>query len=159
MTSRKDWPVRNKTKRIHNPLSDSYVTDNWIKDGLFGGWFDPCPYNPAWNKYQYQCGLEQSWADKTFVNPPFSDVMPWVDKAIREARKGNTIVMLLKHDASTKWYSKLHQAGCFVLPIQGRLKFNTPHGCAFPCALFILHNVAPDIYGTTLKDFEDDSDE
>jgi len=59
------------------------------------------------------------------VNPPYSDKVPWIKKAIIESRKGKTVVMLLPVDTSTKWFHDL------ILPhaseirfIKGRLKFS-----------------------------------
>jgi hypothetical protein len=112
---------------------DSYATDEWIMK-LFDGWFDPCPLNPTW----IIDGLELEWESKTFVNPPYSNPLPWVKKGIYESQRGNTIVFLLKHDSSTKWYQLLHEAGARFLPIQGRLKYGTNKTAAFPSVLVVL---------------------
>jgi len=97
---------------------DNYSTPEWILD-IFENYFDPCPLNenPDIN------GLEIEWKDKTFVNPPYSKPMPWVKKAIEESKKGKRIVMLLKHDSSTKWYAKLHEANANILLFSKRLKW------------------------------------
>ncbi|GAH15829.1 unnamed protein product, partial [marine sediment metagenome] len=64
--------------------------------------FDPCPYpRPDWN------GLEIGWGTKNFVNPPYSETEKWVKKALIEHKKGKSIVMLLRLDASTKWFRDL----------------------------------------------------
>jgi len=117
--------------------SDSYRTDDWILK-IFESWYDPCPYNPDWNPYDFEDGLIQTWKDKTFVNPPYSNPLPWVEKAISENHQGKTIALLLKHDSSTRWYSLLHSAGAKFLMIQGRLKFNTGRACSFPSVLVVL---------------------
>lgn len=53
-----------------------------------------------------------------FCNPPYSKIMPWVNKASEQYRKQNqTIVMLLPSDTSTAWF---HEA-CFIT--EGRLSF------------------------------------
>lgn len=112
---------------------DSWPTDRWLAK-IFDGWFDPCPLNPNY----IVDGLERDWRSKTFVNPPYSNPMPWVKKAIYESQLDKTIVMLLKHDSSTKWYQLLHEAGARFLPIQGRLKYGMEKTCAFPSVLVIL---------------------
>ena len=73
---------------------------------IFDSWFDPCPLdeNPKFN------GLEVSWGHRTYVNPPYSNPLPWVEKAIEESKKGKTIIMLLNVDTSTKWFAKLNEA-------------------------------------------------
>ena len=118
-------------------MTDSYRTDNWIM-GIFEDYYDPCPFNPDWNPYDFKDGLMQTWKHNTFVNPPYSNPLPWVEKAIAENKLGKRIVMLLKHDSSTKWYAKLHAAGAKFLMIQGRLKFSTGRACAFPSVLVVL---------------------
>ena len=140
---KKDYPRPNK--------NDSWRTDDWIQS-MFpispsiiecavdnGYWFDPCPYNPNFNPKLDRDGLKIEWLPRTFVNPPYSNPLPWVKKAIEESEKrSSTIVMLLKHDSSTKWYAELHKAGAKFMMIQGRLKFGTNKGCAFPSILAVL---------------------
>lgn len=102
--------------------SDSWLTPQWIID-LVGECFDPCPFKPDFNAESDVDGLRIEWPQRTFVNPPYSDVKVWVLKALREHKQGKTVIMLLKHDSSTKWYKMLHEAGAYILPIQGRLHF------------------------------------
>lgn len=45
--------------------------------------------------------LRAPWA---WLNPPYSDIGPWVDKAIEQQRKGIGTVMLVPQDTSTEWY-------------------------------------------------------
>lgn len=102
--------------------SDSWLTPEWIH-ALIGEAHDPCPYNPAFEPTHDLDGLVLPWQQRNFVNPPYSNVKPWVMKAIRENKEGKLVIMLLKHDTSTKWYQMLHEAGAHFLPIQGRLHF------------------------------------
>lgn len=114
--------------------SDNYKTDTWILR-LFGDWFDPCPLDPDWAVD----GLKLNWMDRTFVNPPYSNPKPWVEKAILvNQQEGYSIALLLKHDSSTEWYRLLHEAGAHILLVNGRLKHQTSTGAAFPSAIFIL---------------------
>ncbi|MDO2950588.1 phage N-6-adenine-methyltransferase [Aeromonas simiae] len=41
------------------------------------------------------------WA---WLNPPYSDIQPWVDKAIEQQARGVGTVMLAPQDTSTEWY-------------------------------------------------------
>lgn len=124
--------------------SDKYKTDSWIYDGLFNGctyqsgWFDPCPID--YNSKTDLNSLELEWNyDKYFINPPYSNPLPWVKKAIETHNQtGATIVMLLKHDTSTKWYKLFHEFGAKILLVNGRLKHGTDKTCAFPSILAIL---------------------
>lgn len=115
--------------------NDEYATPSWIKEGMFAGWFDPCPQTKGLVNFD---GLTSDWMDKTFVNPPYSKPMPWVEKAIAENKKGKTIALLVKHDSSTKWYDKLHEAGAHFLLINERLHFNNGGAAPFTSVLIIL---------------------
>jgi len=116
---------------------DNYPTDFWIMN-LFSTWFDPCPLNPN----PIISGLDLPWGEnheRIFVNPPYSNPLPWVEKAISEIKHYPcTIVMLLKHDTSTKWYAKLHEAGARFLLVNGRLKHGTTKAAPFPSMLAVL---------------------
>jgi len=117
--------------------SDSYATDKWIMD-LFNGWFDPCTYSDG--TFRTVDGLGSSWnSSKVFVNPPYSNPLPWVEQGIREAKKGKTIVFLLKHDSSTRYYRLLHEAGAHFLMISGRLQHNTGKPANFASVLVVLN--------------------
>ncbi|MDI6813981.1 MAG: DNA N-6-adenine-methyltransferase, partial [Desulfitobacteriaceae bacterium] len=53
--------------------------------------FDPCPLPPK--------GLREfdglgEWGQSNFVNPPYNDKEKWIRKAIEQAKKGKTVVML-----------------------------------------------------------------
>ena len=114
--------------------NDNYATDKGIME-MFEGWFDPCPLNP---NPEYD-GLNIEWEDKTYVNPPYSKPLPWIEKAIEENKKGKTIVMLLRMDTSTRWFKSLQEAGATFLWINGRLRFNTGKPAPFPSMLVILN--------------------
>ena len=119
--------------------NDEYATPAWLKDDLFSGWFDPCPLSGYGQKFD---GLNIDWtADRIFVNPPYSNPLPWVEKAIEAAKNGKTVVLLLKHDTSTRWYSLLHEAGAHFLLIGGRLQF-TDSPAPFPSVLVVLSGLA-----------------
>ena len=126
---KKDYPRRGKA-------GDSFRTDEWILQ-MFDGWFDPCPFNPDFPLSGVD-GLTLNWPDKTYVNPPYSNPLPFVKKAIQHNKEGKIIAMLLKHDSSTQYYRLLHEAGAKFLPIIGRLKYQTGRACAFPSILVIL---------------------
>jgi len=127
-----------------NKITDSWATPRWLIE-IFDDWYDPCPLNPKPNFD----GLKTEWRDKTYVNPPYSNPLPWVEKAIEESKKGKRIVMLLKVDTSTRWYAKLVESKARIFWLHGRLKFEkydtkldkkkwSPAG--FPSMLVVLNN-------------------
>ena len=84
--------------------------------------FDPCPIN--------QEGLrvydgETKWPKgDLFINPPYSEPAPWITKAIEHAQRGNTVVMLLRGDTSTKWFHELVLPNAEIRFVKGRIRFN-----------------------------------
>src|SRR3972149_465741 len=84
---------------------------------FFDGWDDPAMPGRT-------DGLMREWGDPTYCNPPYSNPLPWVRKAIEEARKGKRIVMLLRHDSSTEWWRLLHEARSLFCAVIGRLHFS-----------------------------------
>ena len=115
-------------------MTDNYATPNWLMK-IFRDWFDPCPLNYI----PEQDGLNIEWENKTYVNPPYSNPLPWVEKAIKESKKGKTIVMLLRVDTSTKWFAKLVEAKAKILWFNGRLKVANNSPANFPSMLVILN--------------------
>lgn len=54
-----------------------------------------------------QNGLVQEWAPHVcFMNPPYSDIPNWLQKAKNESEKGAVVVCILPVDSSTKWFHK-----------------------------------------------------
>jgi len=71
------------------------------------------------------------------VNPPYSEPLPWCERAVAEARRGKTVVMLLRVDTSTRWFHE------WVLPfaelrfLRGRLRFDGVHPAPFSSMIAI----------------------
>ncbi len=112
---------------------DNWATPSWVMK-MFMGWHDPCPLASI----PETDGLKIEWGDKTFVNPPYSNPLPWVEKAIEESKKGNMIVMLLNVDTSTKWFAKLNEANAHFIWFSERLKFSGKDASPRPSMLVVL---------------------
>lgn len=67
--------------------------------------------------------LIQSWGFTSWCNPPYSDITPWVKKAIEEHEQGCTIVMLVPADTSVKWFKLAYESCNEVRFISGRISF------------------------------------
>lgn len=116
--------------------NDECATPNWIKEGMFSGWYDPCPLSQGLVERD---GLNSDWpSTKVFINPPYSKPLPWIERAIIESKKGKIVALLVKHDSSTQWWAKLHEAGGHFLPIMGRINFYGGKPAPFPSVLVIL---------------------
>lgn len=110
---------------MFSKASDHWSTPYYLYDYYFKfhNCFDPCPLHSTFD------GLSIPWPERVFVNPPYSDISRWVDKAILEAKKGKEVILLLPARTDTKWFHKLYYAGARFKFIIGRLSFG---GCGKP---------------------------
>lgn len=115
---------------------DSWATPKWLMK-VFEDWYDPCPLDSD-HMFELKDGLSENWKDKTYVNPPYSNLLPWVKKAIEESKKGKTIVMLLNVDTSTKWFRLLQEANAHFIWFAERLKFSEKGASPRPSMLVVL---------------------
>lgn len=127
--------------------TDSWATPAELKATLHKEFkfddFDPCPLcdNPKVD------GLGLDWANRTFVNPPYSALkttkkhgLGWVEKAHNEARKGKLVVLLIPARTDTTWFHDIIlKNGYEVRFVRGRLSFGDGGGSApFPSIYVIM---------------------
>lgn len=68
--------------------------------------------------------LQQQWPPvPCWCNPPYSDIGPWIDKAIEASCRGATVVMLVPADTSVAWFRKAWDTAAEVRFINGRISF------------------------------------
>lgn len=76
--------------------------------------------------------LVQDWsrlAGPGFCNPPYSDIDPWLEKAVTEARKGFTSVFLIPTPNGEDRYGEyVFDVASEIIFITGRLAFLRPDG-------------------------------
>ena len=112
---------RNAGEKMTN---DDWCTPKAVYDMLnaeFHFDFDPCPYPRS-----QEDGLAIEWGKCNFVNPPYSETEKWCRKALIESLKGKTVVMLLRLDASTKWFRDLILPNAEVRLFYDRISFINP---------------------------------
>ena len=83
-------------------------------------WLDPCPH-PRPEGFD---GLAIDWGEKAFVNPPWGNLRPWVDKALVESRKGCCVHMLLPAKPTTKVFQDVIFPKAEVEWIRGRVPYH-----------------------------------
>lgn len=110
--------VRDEKKQLKSAAPpkdpDSWRTPNTkdqpvvdlVKKALGGSiWLDPCsgsssniPASVRYYKDDDGLAQHQTWSKSVFINPPFSDPYPWVERCCMETARGNVsaAVMLLK---------------------------------------------------------------
>ena len=61
---------------------------------------------------------------RVFCNPPYSEISKWVEKAFRESRNDNTlVVMLIPARTDTRYFHNFINNRAEVRFVRGRLKF------------------------------------
>lgn len=107
-----------------NVATPKAVLDEIVR--LFGTYFDPCPLNPQ----PTQDGLSISWAEHAqgrvvFVNPPYSNIAPWLAKGAEEwEQNGVQSVFLIPARVSSKyWADYVFSRATDVFFFQGNLIF------------------------------------
>lgn len=136
----------------------SHNTDTWetpqdLYDRLnkkYNFQLDPCC-----NEHNRKCpvgfdiaknGLISEWASykSIFMNPPYSEVAKWIQKAYAESKKGCTVVCLVKSCTDTKWWHEYALKAHEIIFIKGRVKFGgSKTGAPFPSCIIIFKTDYP----------------
>ncbi len=108
---------------------DSYQTPEWLYralDAEFRFTLDPCPLNPAFDPAIHQDGLLLDWTgQRIWCNPPYSNILPWVGKAITSRA---LTVFLLPVRTEMEWFFLLREAGAELRFLRKRISFITVEG-------------------------------
>lgn len=112
--------------------TNDYYTPKWLFD-LMGLSFDidvaapakGIPWIPAKRWFsQADDGLSQNWGGGlVWMNPPFSNITPWVNKFIEN---NNGIALLVV--SRSKWFAELWDKADAVMATPAALKFERPDG-------------------------------
>ena len=120
---------------LFSSASDEWPTPKSVYDGLnaeFGFRDDPCP------TVGENSGLLREWNSPCFVNPPYSNIAAWMDKAAVEVAAGKTVVMLVPSRTDTRWWHKYAMRADEIRFCCGRLKFGgAKTGAPFPSAILV----------------------
>ena len=103
-------------KPIFNKLNDEF---GFTKDvcASVTNWLCPNYFTESDN------ALIQYWHIRNWCNPPYSNITPWVEKAIEQHNQGCTTVMLVPADTSVKWFKLAYESCNEVRFISGRISF------------------------------------
>ncbi len=115
-----------KTSYMPKSKSDIHLTPDRVWDMIreYYGYqqeefFDPCPVNPQFN------GLDIDWYRLNYINPPYSNLPLWVEKAISHSKNSNysVSIMLLPCKTDQQWFHDIIENNFKILWIRRRLKF------------------------------------
>jgi len=86
-------------------------------------------------------GLSQEWTGVCWMNPPYGcEIGKWMRKAVRESKRGSTVVCLVPARTDTEWWHKYALRG-EIRFIRGRVRFRGGKATApFPSAIVIFRD-------------------
>lgn len=124
-----------------NPQTDEWLTPPDVTAALGPFDLDPCaPYQqPDWTGAAAwwtvdDDGLNRPWHGLVFVNPPYSDVAPWMR---RLAEHGNGIALVFARCETAWWFDHVWPHTSGIRFLEGRLTFwRPPAGNAHHADLF-----------------------
>jgi len=132
--------------------SDEWETPQYLFDRLhkeFHFWLDA-----AATKENRKCeewidaGDNSLWVNWTYImepgnwsvwlNPPYSQIGPFMKKAFIESEKGVRVVCLIPSRTDTKWWHEYVMQATEIRFIKGRLKFgNSKNSAPFPSCIVV----------------------
>jgi len=131
---------------LYSRGSDEWETPQKLYDELdaeFDFNLDPCASKENHKCFLYYTkeddGLKADWAGhRVFCNPPYSDIAQWVEKAFRETRNDNTlVVMLIPSRTDTKYFHNFIYNRAEIRFVKGRVRFGGQDNAPFPSMLVI----------------------
>jgi len=134
------------SEKLYSSKSDEWYTPQKLYEELdaeFHFNLDPCatPESAKCEMYytKEQDGLSQKWGgNRVFCNPPYSEINKWVEKAFRETREDNTlVVMLIPARTDTKYFHNYIYGRSEVRFIKGRVHFSGADSAPFPSMIVI----------------------
>jgi phage N-6-adenine-methyltransferase len=125
---------------MNNKVLFSSVSDHWKTPAMiynqldyeFHFDFDPCPFHAEFD------GLNVEWGKSSFVNPPYSNISKWCEKAYNEFKLGKTVVLLIPSRTDTEYWHTYVMRATEIRFLKGRLNFNgSKNSAPFPSSLVI----------------------
>ena len=122
---------------------DKRFTPKWFLDKVTEAFgpidLDPCGHELSAVEARRkiilpECGIASAWSGRlAYVNPPFSAVVAWMDRAATAWEKGEveTIVMLVPARTDSETYQKRVSRDAETLFLGGRIRFESPAGLAW----------------------------
>lgn len=99
--------------REGSPLTDDWETPDWLMaliNEAYHPTMDPCPIDGSH-------GLDIPWTGTVYCNPPYSDIEPWIRKALESDCR---TIFLLPVRTSTLWWDLIKDYKILWIP---RIRF------------------------------------
>lgn len=76
-------------------------------------------------------GLKNNWDLFNWCNPPFSNILPWIDRAEVMAGRGCSTAMIMPDNTETKYVRAASEKADTIIRMPFRLSFLKPDGSDF----------------------------
>jgi hypothetical protein len=118
----------NNLRRHGSNYTDEWYTPRHITAALGHFDLDPCAgpstRHARRNIRRPRCGLASDWKGRIWLNPPYSTMMPWLEKLVAH---GDGIA-LVNARMETGWFQRLVSHAAGILLPKGRIVFEGPKG-------------------------------
>ena len=132
-------------KRADYKPADDYYTPRWVFEAL-NTTFDvdvcaPCEGVPWLPSKHHWCilndGLQQNWYGRVWMNPPYSNPTPWIDKFM-EHGNGIALIQTSKSNAFIKMWNEMDAVMYLPRNIMFEHRDEGKKGIFMPVALFAM---------------------
>ena len=132
-------------KRADYKPADDYYTPRWVFESL-NTTFDvdvcaPCEGVPWLPAKHHWCidndGLQQRWYGRVWMNPPYSNPTPWIDKFIAHGN-GIALIQTSKSNAFIKMWNEMDAVMYLPRNIMFEHRDEGKKGIFMPVALFAM---------------------
>jgi phage N-6-adenine-methyltransferase len=142
-------------KALFSKASDLWETPQWLFDKLDQEFHFDCDAAARYeNKkclYHFNDALTHQWfrspeygvkLEQFYLNPPYSKIAAFMQKAYEEAMKGATVVCLIPCRTDTRYWHEYCMKASEIRFIKGRLKFTLnkaeqPYSATFPSCIVV----------------------
>ena len=113
--------------------NDEWGTPDWLYDELNREFSFNCDVCASKSNFKHPnfyskelSGLDRSnfWGTSNWCNPPYSNTLPWLERAEEESDRGNNTVILMMADCSTKAFAFAASRAQEIRLINQRIKFD-----------------------------------
>lgn len=116
--------------------------DKWHQQYHFTLDVAALPHNAKCDRFYTprEDGLKHPWEGVCWLNPPYSKILPWIQKADISAQAGATVACLLPLRPDAQWWQQYVRHYAEAVLLDDRLRFGgAKYNALFSSALVLFH--------------------